>query len=81
LVRVRCPSNRGNFALIGNEIGDECLFAGPDGLREPTFKLDKHLYRVQSEYSNAKKACAISPQLAAPLAMPAFRVGSAFHLS
>jgi len=53
--------NRGNFALIGSEIGDECLFVGPNGLLEPTFKINKHLYRVQSEYSNAKHACAISP--------------------
>ena len=47
--------------LLGNEIGDECLFLGPNGLIEPTFKINKHLYRVQSEYSNTKHACAISP--------------------
>jgi len=47
--------------LLGAEIGDECLFLGPNGLIEPTFKINKHLYRVQSEYSNAKHACAISP--------------------
>lgn len=54
--------NLSNLALLFNEIGDECLFIGPDGfLAEPTFRVDNHLYRVQSEYSNAKHACAISP--------------------
>lgn len=55
--------NFSNLALLGNEIGDECLFLGSDGfLVEPTFPVDKHLYRVQSEYSNSKHACAISPR-------------------
>jgi hypothetical protein len=55
--------NTVNLALGGNEIGDECLFLGPDGfLAEPTFRADGHLYRVQSEYSNQKHACAISPR-------------------
>lgn len=54
--------NLSNLPLRFNEIGDECLFIGPDGfLAEPTFKINHHLYRVQSEYSNSNHACAISP--------------------
>jgi hypothetical protein len=54
--------NDTNLALGGNEIGDECLFFGSDGfLILPTFFADGHLYRTQSEYSNEKHACAISP--------------------
>lgn len=52
-----------NLSLRGNEIGDECLFIGSDGyLAEPTFRMDGHLYRVQSEYSNRAHACAISSE-------------------
>lgn len=53
--------NGTNLPLLGAEIGDECLFLGPNGLVEPTFKINHHLYRVQSEYSNTKHACSISP--------------------
>ena len=54
--------NASNAPLFSNEIGDECLFFGSDGFFvEPTFRVDGHLYRVQSEYSNSKHACAISP--------------------
>ncbi len=54
--------NGSNFALYGEEIGDECLFLGPDGvIAEPTFVIGRKLYRVQSEYSNARHACAIAP--------------------
>jgi len=48
--------------LYGYEMADECLFYGPGNyLSEPTLPIDGHLYRVQSEYSNDKHACAISP--------------------
>jgi hypothetical protein len=54
--------NATDSALYGNEMADECLFIGPDNyFAEPTFPMDGHLYRVQSEYSNGKHACAISP--------------------
>lgn len=54
--------NDADLVLLGNEIGDECLFIGSDGyLNEPTYFADGHLYRTQSEYSNNKHACAISP--------------------
>jgi hypothetical protein len=55
--------NSADSSLYGNEMADECLFIGPDNyLSEATFPIDGHLYRVQSEYSNNKHACAISPQ-------------------
>ncbi len=49
--------------LYHDEMADECLFYEPDHLywAPPTFRVDGHLYRVQSEYSNQKHACAISP--------------------
>jgi hypothetical protein len=55
--------NSADSSLYGNEMADECIFIGPDNyLSEATFPIDGHLYRVQSEYSNNKHACAISPQ-------------------
>jgi hypothetical protein len=55
--------NRSNFGLFGEEIGDECLFVDPVtlNLTEPTFRINGKLYRVQSEYSNQRHACAIAP--------------------
>jgi hypothetical protein len=54
--------NATNLSLYGNEMADECLFFGQDNyFVEPTFPIDGHLYRVQSEYSDEKHACAISP--------------------
>jgi hypothetical protein len=55
--------NSADLSLLGNEMADECLFIGPDNyFSEPTFPVDGHLFRVQSEYSNDKHACAISPR-------------------
>jgi hypothetical protein len=56
--------NNSSFSLAGSEIGDECLFADPftNIISEPTFRIDGKLYRIQSEYSNDKHACAISPK-------------------
>lgn len=54
--------NAADLSLFGNEMADECLIIGPNNyFFEPTFPIDGHLYRVQSEYSNDKHACAISP--------------------
>lgn len=55
--------NHSNLALFGQEIGDECLFVNPVTLAasEPTFPINGKLYRVQSEYSNQRHACAIAP--------------------
>jgi len=53
--------NDTDLSLLGNEMADECLLLGPDNyFLEPTFSIDGHLYRVQSEYSNKRHACAIS---------------------
>jgi hypothetical protein len=53
--------NTADLSLDGNEIEDECLFIGPDNyFVEPTLRMDGHLFRVQSGYSNKKHACAIS---------------------
>lgn len=55
--------NATDLSLYGNEMADECLFIGPDNyFAEPTFPIDGHLYRVQSEYSNHRHACAITPR-------------------
>ena len=54
--------NMSNFVMFGEEIADECLFLGPDGnISEPTFFMGRKLYRVQSEYSNNRHACVITP--------------------
>ena len=54
--------NTASYLFYGEEIADECLFIGPDNyFIEPTFPMNGHLYRVQSEYSNNRHACAISP--------------------
>jgi len=54
--------NAVDLALYGNEMADECLFIGPTNyFAPPTFSINGHLYRVQSEYSNEKRACAVAP--------------------
>jgi hypothetical protein len=54
--------NRSSFGLFGEEIGDECLFVDANlAIAEPTFRINHKLYRVQTEYSNSRHACAIEP--------------------
>lgn len=55
--------NFGLVVLLGDEIGDECsFFVIPTGFFDPSvFKIGKHDYGVQLEYSNVDHACGSAP--------------------
>jgi hypothetical protein len=49
--------NSNSAVLFEDEIGDECEFFIPGFFDVPTFKINKNLYAVQSEYDNKQHAC------------------------
>jgi hypothetical protein len=49
------------FALLDQEIGDECEFFVPGFFDPSTFRIGAKIYAVQSEYDNTKHACVTKP--------------------
>jgi hypothetical protein len=50
------------IGLLGEEIGDECVFIAPPAFGDPSvFTIGRKLYAVQLEYANSKHGCANEP--------------------
>ena len=54
--------NSVGLGMLGQEIGDECIFITPDGFAIPNiFTVDGKKYATQPEYSNEDHGCVIAP--------------------